>query len=102
VTDQTFAQEVEGAAGVVLVDFWADWCAPCKAMEPVLDEIAAAFAGKAKVIKVNIDDNIDTPTRLGVMNIPTFIAFKNGVECERLVGFTNKQQLTRVLERALA
>ena len=76
-----------------LVDFWADWCGPCKALAPALEEIAQESAGKFKIAKVNVDDNSDLATKWEVMNIPTMILFKDGQEVERLVGLLSKAKI---------
>ena len=86
VTDQTFSPDVLKAEGPVLVDFWAEWCGPCKMIAPVLEELAGEFAGKLTVAKVNIDDNPVTPNSYSVRGIPTLILFKNGQPTATQVG----------------
>jgi len=97
VTDSTFEQEVVKSATPVLVDFWAEWCMPCKMMSPILDQVADEQAAKMKVAKLDVDSNPDSPARFGVMSIPTLILFKNGQPVERLVGAMPKDQLLRKL-----
>ena len=83
VTDDTFASDVVGAQGPVLVDFWADWCVPCKMLGPVLEKVAAELAGQVTIVKLDVQTNPETPTRLGVLNIPTMILFRDGQELKR-------------------
>ncbi|MFN3595598.1 MAG: thioredoxin TrxA, partial [Thiobacillaceae bacterium] len=98
VSDATFEQEVVKSEMPVLLDFWAEWCGPCKMIAPILDEIAEAYAGKLKVCKLNIDDNPETPSKFGVRGIPTLMLFKNGnVEATR-VGALSKSQLTAFID----
>jgi thioredoxin 1 len=98
----TFAAEVTEAPGLALVDFWAPWCGPCRAVAPVLDEIAAAYEGRVKVVKVNTDDERELARRHHVMSIPTLIVFQGGQERERLVGMQTKEELGSILDRYLA
>ncbi|NHO33178.1 thioredoxin TrxA [Acetobacter fallax] len=93
VSDATFETDVLKASGPVLVDFWAEWCGPCKMIAPALDEIGAEFRGKLTVAKVNIDENPQTPTNFGVRGIPTLILFKDGKPVETKVGALPKSQL---------
>ena len=86
VTDATFANEVLGADVPVVVDFWAPWCRPCKAIEPLLTEIAAANAGRVKLVRMNIDENLGVPSRYGVLSLPTVILFTAGEPRETLLG----------------
>ena len=101
-TDSNFDSEVVKSGVPVLVDFWAEWCGPCRLMGPILDEMAPAYAGKLKIGKVNVDENQDTPSQFGIMNIPTMILFKNGKEAERIVGALSKADLQKKVDRALA
>jgi len=99
--DQNFDKEVLKSNTVVLVDFWADWCGPCKALAPALQEIAQAAEGKFKIAKVNIDDNSDLATKWEVLNIPTMILFKAGEEVDRLVGFMSKAKILAKIDSIL-
>ncbi len=100
-TDQNFQEEVKAASTPVLVDFWAEWCAPCRMIAPVLDELAEEYDGKVKIGKVNVDDNRSTAAQYGVMSIPTLILFKNGEMVEQMVGAQPKENLAKVLQSAL-
>jgi thioredoxin 1 len=93
VTDESFKHDVLEAPGPVLVDFWAEWCGPCRMVAPILDEIAAEFAGKLTVAKVNIDDNPMTPTEYDVRGIPTMILFKDGKVVDRKIGAMPRGQM---------
>lgn len=101
VTDDTFEQEVLNADIPVLVDFWAEWCGPCKMIAPVLDEIAKTYQGKVKVAKINIDDNNNTPQKYGVRGIPTLMLFKAGELEATKVGAISKSQLAAFLDSNL-
>jgi thioredoxin 1 len=100
-TDSTFDEQVGSATEAVLVDFWAEWCGPCKIIEPVLDEIAKEQQGKLKIGKLNVDDNLETVRRFDVMSIPTLILFKDGEPQLRMVGAKGKAQLLQELSRHL-
>jgi len=96
-TDHTFDETLTSSAEPVLVDFWAEWCGPCKMVAPILDELATEQAGKLKVAKLNVDENPGSAQRYGVMSIPTMILFKDGAEAERLVGARGKNQILEAL-----
>lgn len=98
VTDQTFEKEVLKGDGPVLVDYWAEWCGPCKMIAPVLDEIATEYSGRVKVAKLNIDENPITPPKYGIRGIPTLMLFKNGNVEATKVGAVSKSQLTAFLD----
>lgn len=93
ISDDTFEEEILRAEGPVLVDYWAEWCGPCKAIAPALDEIAGDMAGKLKVAKLNIDDNPMTPSKYGVRGIPTLMLFKDGQVVGTKVGVAPKTAL---------
>jgi thioredoxin 1 len=97
VTDQTFSADVLKAEGPVLVDFWAEWCGPCKMITPVLEDIAKEHEGRLQVAKLNVDDNPDTARRYDVMSIPTLLVFKDGEQVKRIVGAKGKGQLLQDL-----
>ena len=101
VTDDSFQQEVLQSSAPVLVDYWADWCGPCKMIAPVLDEIAEEYAGKIKVAKLNIDENPSTPPRYGIRGIPTLMLFKEGEVEATKVGAVSKSQLTAFIDSNL-
>ena len=94
VTDQTFETEVEKSQGVVLVDFWAPWCGPCKALSPTLDQLAQNLSGRIKIAKVNIDVSPESPTKYGLKTVPTLILFKDGQLVSQKSGTQTLQQLT--------
>lgn len=101
VTDASFEAEVIKADLPVLVDYWAEWCGPCKMIAPILDEVARDYAGKLRVAKVNIDENQDTPARFGIRGIPTLMLFKDGNVEATKVGALSKSQLTAFLDSHL-
>ncbi len=98
VTDSTFENESIKSTIPAIVDFWAEWCMPCKTMAPIVDEIAKEFDGKIKVAKISVDENNKTATDFTVMNIPTFIFFKDGQQIGRLSGVVSKKDLIRKVE----
>ena len=98
VTDDTFEPEVLKSETPVLVDYWAEWCGPCKSIAPILDEVAKEYEGRLKIAKINVDENQLTPAKFGIRGIPTLMLFKNGnVEATR-VGALSKSQLTAFLD----
>ena len=101
VTDDTFEPEVLKADTPVLVDYWAEWCGPCKAIAPVLEELAGEYAGRVQIAKINIDENTGTPPKFGIRGIPTLILFKNGVVEAQKVGVVSKAQLAAFLDAHL-
>ncbi|MGD1012326.1 MAG: thioredoxin [Acidimicrobiales bacterium] len=92
-SDNTFDEVVNGSDVPVVVDFWAEWCGPCRTVAPIVDEIASDTVGKLKVAKVNVDDNPETAQRFQVMSIPTLLVFKNGEQQSRMVGAKSKSQI---------
>ncbi|MBA3582823.1 MAG: thioredoxin TrxA [Gammaproteobacteria bacterium] len=101
ITDATFEEQVLKATHPVLVDYWAEWCGPCKMIAPILDEIATEYADKLKVAKLNIDENPDTPPKFGIRGIPTLMLFKNGNVEATKVGALSKSQLTAFIDSNL-
>ena len=97
-TDDTFEKEVIKSSNPVLVDYWAEWCGPCKMIAPILEEIASEYTGKVKVAKLNIDENPQTPPRYGIRGIPTLMLFKDGNVEATKVGALSKSQLTAFLD----
>jgi len=97
VTDASFAADVEQASVPVLVDFWAEWCGPCRMMNPILEEFAAAHAGRIKVVKLNVDDNPEASQRFKVLSIPTMLVFQDGQVVKQMVGAMSKQRLEEAL-----
>ena len=98
VTDDTFEAEVLQSQQPVLVDYWAEWCGPCKMIAPILDDVAKDYAGKLKVAKLNIDDNQETPAKYGIRGIPTLMLFKGGNVEATKVGALSKSQLTAFID----
>jgi thioredoxin 1 len=101
VSDDVFEQEVLKSDTPVLLDFWAEWCGPCKAIAPLLDELAKQYEGKLRVVKINIDQNQQTPRTYGVRGIPTLMMFKNGKVEATQIGAVGKGQLTQMIDKAL-
>jgi len=101
VSDESFEREVLQSGTPVLIDFWAPWCAPCRAIAPAVEELARDYAGRLKVVKMNVDDNPRTPTRYGVRGIPNLIVFQNGEVKEQIVGAVPKAQLVKVVGKVL-
>lgn len=100
VTDTNFETDVLSSDKPTLVDFWAEWCGPCRAIAPTVEAVAEAFEGKANVVKMDVDSNINTPQRYGIRGIPTLILFKNGQEQERYVGGNiSREKLTEMVEK---
>jgi len=98
ITDDSFSTDVLQSDKPVLVDYWAEWCGPCKAIAPVLDEVSKAYDGKLQVAKMNVDENRDIPAKFGIRGIPTLMLFKNGELAATKVGALNKAQLTAFLD----
>ncbi len=101
VNDKNFDAEVLKADGPVLVDFWAEWCGPCKVLSPVIDQLSAELQGKVKVVKINIDQAPEAPTKYGVRGIPTLMIFKNGQVVDTRVGGMPKAQLSEWIQSAV-
>jgi thioredoxin 1 len=102
VSDATFDQEVLRSEQPVLVDFWAVWCGPCKAIAPIVDSVAAQYAGKLKVAKINVDQNSATPSRYGIRGIPALLLFKGGKVADQVVGFVSQDVIDQKIKRLLA
>jgi thioredoxin 1 len=100
-SDATFESDVLKSPAPVLLDFWAEWCGPCKMIAPILDEIASEYQGRLKIAKLNIDENPQTPPRFGIRGIPTLILFKNGTVEAQKVGALSKSQLATFLDSNL-
>ncbi|MGH7860342.1 MAG: thioredoxin [Candidatus Binatia bacterium] len=101
VSDSSFETEVVNSDLPVLIDFWAPWCAPCRAIAPVVDELAHEYSGRLKVVKMNVDDNPLTPSRYGVRSIPNLMIFRNGAVKEQIIGAAPKGQFVDKINRAL-
>ena len=100
-TTAAFADKIEGSKGVALIDFWAEWCGPCRMLSPVIDEVAADFAGRAEIYKVNVDEEGELAAKFGIMSIPTLIIFKDGAVFDKLVGVVPKDSIAEKIENAL-
>jgi thioredoxin 1 len=101
VGDANFQKEIKECEGVSLVDFWAPWCGPCQMMTPVMEELAESYKGKAKIAKLNVDENPGISQEFEVMSIPSLIFFKDGKEVERLIGAHDKEEIIAKLEKLL-
>jgi len=99
ITDAEFQATV--ASGITVIDFWAPWCGPCKAIAPLLEELAGEYGDRVKIVKLNIDENQGVPTQFGVMSIPTLILFKDGQKVAQKVGASNKAALKTFIDQAL-
>jgi thioredoxin 1 len=102
VTDDTFGTDVEQAKGLVLVDFWATWCGPCRAIAPILEDLAKSYDGRASIAKLDVDANQRTSMRFNVRSIPTLLFFKNGKHVDTVVGLVQKNVLQDRIEKHLA
>ena len=102
VSDASFQADVLDAQGPVLVDFWAEWCGPCKNIEPILKDLAESYKGKLQIVKINIDENPGTPGKFGVRGIPTLMIFKNGHQAATEVGAKSKSHLTAFIDQQIA
>jgi len=98
-TDVNFDKDVTENNKLVIVDLWAEWCGPCKMIEPIIEEIADQHEGKIKIVKLNVDDNQQTPISYGVMNIPTLLFFQEGKEVNRVIGAYPKQHLLKIIDK---
>jgi len=98
-TDATFEQTVSESAAPVLVDFWAEWCGPCRRLAPTVDELASDYNGRVVVAKMNVDENPATPMRFSIRGIPTLLLFKGGQLVEQVVGLADKDQLKKMIDR---
>jgi len=101
ITDDQFESEVIKSSTPVLVDFWAEWCGPCKAIAPTLEEIAGDYDGRLKVVKVDVDENRQSATQYGIRSIPSLLLFKDGAEVDRIIGALPKQQLMEKIDSHL-
>jgi len=102
VSDDSFAVEVEQGSGLVLVDFWAEWCGPCRAIAPILEQLATAYAGRVRITKMDVDQHPKTPMRFNVRSIPSLLFFKHGKHVDTVVGLVPRPALEARIERHLA
>ena len=102
ISDSSFEADVLKDTGAVLVDYWAEWCGPCKMIAPILDDVAVAYHGKLTIAKMNVDENREIPAKFGIRGIPTLMLFKNGELAATKVGALNKTQLTAFIDQQLA
>ena len=102
VTDASFDQEVLKSPTPVLIDFWAPWCAPCRAIAPIIDDLAGEYSGRLKVVKMNVDDNPQTPGRYGVRGIPNLLIIKGGQVKEQIIGAVTKGTLVKAVDNAIS
>jgi thioredoxin 1 len=102
ITDGNFSQTVATNKGVALVDFWAEWCGPCRLIGPVVEDLAKEYEGKATIGKVNVDDNRETAAQFGIMSIPTLLFFKDGQMVDKHVGVASKSELKKKLDALIA
>lgn len=98
-TDSNWEADVLGSDKPVLVDFWAEWCGPCRAIAPTLEKVAEQYAEQASVVKMNVDENMNVPQQYGIRGIPTLILFKGGQEQERIVGAVSREGIARLVEK---
>jgi thioredoxin 1 len=101
-SDESFDRDVLKSEQLVMVDFWAAWCGPCKALAPIVEEVAVAYSGKVKIGKMDVDKNVATPQRYGVRGIPTLLIFKGGKGQEQIVGYVPKETIQKALDKHIS